>query len=221
MQQVLSKFSVAQLPVRRLSLSAFMGVALTACTPWPYAAEAKTKVSVVRTLTTLAYHVNIALQVAQPSWACVLMALSTGLKLSAGAQQAGLSCKHYECTIATGTCGLRSINVLGCHTPLLCTVLHLPCSAVSSNAWLQIETSLGLTNQVRLLRHLALRFGEEDDFVEAHFGATLADDHRTHIVVADASTTCVLSYCLLLAGNATHRNVCLTRPAANCNGEPR
>lgn len=31
---------------------------------------------------------------------------------------------------------------------------------------MQIETSLGLTNRVRLLRHLALRFGSDDDFLE-------------------------------------------------------
>ena len=34
-----------------------------------------------------------------------------------------------------------------------------------------IETSLGITNKIKLLRHLGLRVGDDDDFVEAHFGA--------------------------------------------------
>jgi hypothetical protein len=33
-----------------------------------------------------------------------------------------------------------------------------------------VETSLGLAEQTRLLRHLGLRVGSGDDFVEAHFG---------------------------------------------------
>lgn len=33
-----------------------------------------------------------------------------------------------------------------------------------------VETSLGITKDVRLLRHLGLRFGDEDSFSEAHFG---------------------------------------------------
>lgn len=33
-----------------------------------------------------------------------------------------------------------------------------------------VETSLGITKDVRLLRHLGLRFGEEDSYSEAHFG---------------------------------------------------
>lgn len=33
-----------------------------------------------------------------------------------------------------------------------------------------VETSLGIVDDVRLLRHLGLRFGPEDSFVEAHFG---------------------------------------------------
>lgn len=33
-----------------------------------------------------------------------------------------------------------------------------------------VETSLGLADQTRLLRHLGLRVGPDDDYVEAHFG---------------------------------------------------
>jgi len=33
-----------------------------------------------------------------------------------------------------------------------------------------VETSLGIVDDVRLLRHLGLRFGSEESFVEAHFG---------------------------------------------------
>ena len=33
-----------------------------------------------------------------------------------------------------------------------------------------VETSLGLADQTRLLRHLGLRVGPDNDFVEAHFG---------------------------------------------------
>ena len=33
-----------------------------------------------------------------------------------------------------------------------------------------VETSLGMVDDIRLLRHLGLRFGPDDEFVEAHFG---------------------------------------------------
>lgn len=33
-----------------------------------------------------------------------------------------------------------------------------------------VETSLGITKDVRLLRHLGLRFGDDDSYSEAHFG---------------------------------------------------
>jgi hypothetical protein len=33
-----------------------------------------------------------------------------------------------------------------------------------------VETSLGITDNVRLLRHLGLRFGDDNDYLEAHFG---------------------------------------------------
>ena len=43
-------------------------------------------------------------------------------------------------------------------------------SAESGTKVTVLETSMGITDNVRLLRHLALRFGDDDDFVEAHFG---------------------------------------------------
>jgi hypothetical protein len=46
----------------------------------------------------------------------------------------------------------------------------LPAAQAAATPVSVVETSLGLADNSRLLRHLGLRFGDEKDFVEAHFG---------------------------------------------------
>jgi hypothetical protein len=41
-----------------------------------------------------------------------------------------------------------------------------------------VETSMDLIDDIRLMRHLALRFGDDDSFVEAHYGPGAAGEGR-------------------------------------------
>lgn len=75
---------------------------------------------------------------------------------------------------------VRSVSVaplrLGVTVGLVAAMSSSPLPQASATEVRVVETSLGLQDEVRLLRHLGLRFGDQKNFVEAHFGPSSGNE---------------------------------------------